>query len=102
MLIKQFTEMRDPKTWDLAKDEDIIITRKGTAEQRVLINYKTYESIKKMLFRLQRQLELTFEDDDIDWLPYIQDFKDVLETSNFKEIEPDYFENLARKIKTDA
>ena len=99
MLVKQFTEMRNPQTWDLAEHEDIIITRKGKNEQRVLINFKTYEKLKKTFFWLQEQISQENEtEDNIDWSLYIQDFKDILNSGRFKKVGDNYFENRARRL----
>ena len=99
MLIKQFTELRRTEIWGLAENEDIIITRKGSNEQRVLINFKTYESMKKALFRLQQQVSLASATDDMDWSPYLQDFEDIFDSGNFKDVDNNHFVNLARRMK---
>jgi hypothetical protein len=99
MLIKQFTEITDPEIWDLSENDDIILTREGCKEQRVLINLKTYQAFKDMLLQFQQQdsgLAAQF-----DFNPYLQDFIDILNHDKFEDITDDdsYFQNLARNIK---
>ena len=99
MLIKQFTEMRNPKISDLAEHEDIIVTRKGKNDRRVFINFKTYEKLKKALFWLQEQISQENDiEDNIDWSLYVQDFKDILNSGRFKKVGENYFENRARRL----
>ena len=102
MLTKKFTEITNPKTWDLSKTEDIILTQKGSSEKRVVINFKRYEELKKSINLLLQQITLNSElEDDIDWDLHIEDFKNILKNDNFTEITDDhYFERLVRKIKS--
>lgn len=37
MLIKEFTDLKNPEIWDLSETDDIIITREDSDDQRVLI-----------------------------------------------------------------
>jgi len=102
MLIKQFTEMRNPKIWDLSENDDIIITRKGQNEQRVLINFKTYEAMKKTLANRKHLSQQSQSADSFDLSPYLQDFIDILQNDEFEDITDDdhYFENFVRELKT--
>jgi len=47
MRIKRLADITDPEIWKLSESEDIIITKQGSNDQRVLLNYKTYQAIKE-------------------------------------------------------
>jgi hypothetical protein len=96
MHIKQFAEITNPEIWDLSEKDDIIIAKEGSKDQRVLINFNTYESLKNTLFRLQQQIS-DLDDESYDWSPHVNDFNDILKNSNFKEVKPNHFEKLAKK-----
>jgi hypothetical protein len=86
MLIKQFTEITDPEIWDLSENDDIIITREGSKDQRVLINLKTYQAVKDMLMQFQQQDSDSGLAAKFDFNPYLQDFIDVLNYDQFEDI----------------
>jgi hypothetical protein len=102
MQIKQFNEMVSPDIWDLSATDDIILTRKDREDQRVLINYKTYQTLKEAISQLQQaDSELTLMN-QFDLNPYLQDFIDILNQDQFEDITDDdnYFRNVARSIKS--
>ena len=89
MLIKEFADIKNPEIWDLSKNDDIIITKEDSDDQRVLINFKTYKNFKNMLLKLQQQnwdLKLA---DQFDFNPYLQDFIDILNHDQFEDITED-------------
>lgn len=57
--------------------------------------------MKKMPFHLQQQVSLASATDDIDWSPYLQDFEDIFDSGNFKNVDNNHFENLAGRMKAD-
>jgi hypothetical protein len=62
MRVKQFAELTNPEIWDLSENDDIIIAKEGSKDQRVLINFKTYESLKKTLLNLQQQVTIAYDE----------------------------------------
>ncbi len=101
MLIKEFADIKNPEIWDLSETDDIIITREGSDDQRVLINFKTYRDLKEMLLKLQQQDSDSKSADQFNFNPHLQDFIDILNHDQFEDItdEGNYFQNLARSIK---
>jgi len=101
MLIKEFTEMTDPEVWNLSENDDIIIFRKDSNQQRVLINYKTYQNLKDSLIKLQQQNSNSLTT-QFDLNPYLQDFIDIIQNDQFEDITDDdnYFQNFTRRIKS--
>lgn len=86
MLIKPFTEITAPNTWELSENDDIIITREGSKNQRVMINVKTYQAFKEMLLQFQQQDSDSNFAAQIDFNPYLQDFIDILNHDQFEDI----------------
>lgn len=102
MLIKEFTDIKNPEIWDLSETEDIIITRKNSSHKRVLINYENYKILKDALNQYRQHLLTAKDADEFDLNPHLEDLNTIVKQGNFKDItnQPHYFENLARKIKS--
>jgi hypothetical protein len=102
MQIKQINEMVSPDIWDLSATDDIILTRKDREDQRVLINYQTYQRLKQAISQLQQADSSMAIQDQFDLNPLLQDFIDILNQDQFEEITDDdnYFRNFARSIKS--
>ncbi len=96
MLIKQFTDLSNPELWKLSEKDDVIINKEGSNEQRVLINYETYKSIKETVTGSKHHA------DPFDLNPFLQDFIDILQNDQFEDITNNdhYFENFVRKVKS--
>ena len=45
MLVKDLSDIANSDIWELSENDDIIITKKGSDDQRVLINFKTYPNV---------------------------------------------------------
>jgi len=99
MLIKKFTDIKNPEIWDLSENEDIIITKENTDKKRVLVNYDIYKTLKDALNQY-RQHQLAVKDaDEFDLNPHLKDLNAIVKNGNFKDItdQPYYFENMADK-----
>jgi len=99
MLTKQFTDLSNPELWKLSEKDDVIINKEGSNEQRVLINYETYKSIKEAVAVSKHHAHSA---DSFDLNPYLQDFIDILQNDQFEDITNNdhYFENFVRKVKS--
>ncbi len=102
MLIRESKKNISPEIWALSEKDDVIITKENSAEQRVIINYKIYESIKQALTDRKKIKQQSNSAESFDLNPYLQDFIDILQNDQFEDITDDdhYFENFARKIKS--
>jgi len=102
MLIKEFADLKRAEIWDLSETNDIIITKEDSDDQRVLINYKTYQKPKEMLFKLQQQNSDTMLADQFDFNPFVQDFTDIFHKDKSEDItdKDNYFQNFSRSIKS--
>ena len=102
MQVKQFNKIADPEIWALSETDDVIITKGDSNEQRVLINYKTYQTIKQALANRSKSNTTSMSADSFDLDPFLQDFIDILNNDQFEDITDDdhYFENFVRNIKT--
>jgi hypothetical protein len=72
--------------WDLSKTDDIILTRKDREDQRVLINYKTYQTFKDLLFQIQQSDSGLTSSHQFDLNPHLQDLIDILNQDQFEDI----------------
>lgn len=102
MHVKNFDDLNKSEIWDLSENEDIIFTKKNTDNKRVLVNYKSYQILKKSLNQyFQTQLKIN-DGDQFDFNPFIEDLNTIVKNGNFTDIadQPHYFENLARLLKS--
>ena len=99
MLVKRYDDIHDPEIWERADNEDIIVTKPGTNEQRVLINWDTYQKYKQVLYWLQKQISHESKtDSDIDWEEELPTLNDILNNSTFKKATAGYFINRVRSM----
>ncbi|MFZ5517332.1 MAG: hypothetical protein ACOY90_11875 [Candidatus Zhuqueibacterota bacterium] len=100
MRIKQFNNISDSDIWDLSKTDDIIFTKEGSEEQRVLINFETYKAIKKALANRSKISDNLTAAESFDLNPFLQDLIDIVNTDQFEDITDNdhYFENFVRKL----
>ncbi len=100
MQIKQFNNISDSDIWELSKTDDIIITKEGSEEQRVLINFETYKAIKQALANRSRISDNLARAESFDLNPFLQDLINIVNTDQFENITDNdhYFENFVRKL----
>ena len=100
MIHKNFAEITNPETWDLSKNEDIIFTKDKTKNCRVLVNYQKYKISIDTLYQYHQNQsnEINF-----DLNPYLDELNEIVKNDNFKDItdQPNYFENMVHKLKSD-
>ena len=98
MLIRESKQNISPEVWALSEKDDVIFTKENSDDQRVLINYKTYESMKQSLTNYKQLNQKPSSAETFDLNPHLQDLIDIVKNDQFEDItdQDHYFRNFVR------
>jgi hypothetical protein len=98
VLSENFSNINDPKIWELSKHDDIILSKDDTDEYRVLVNYENYKALKELISQLKSGQLIINDSDEFDLNPHLEDLNAIVKNGQFEDIsnQPHYFRKMAQ------